>query len=81
MQELVLVFDGSKGPALVLMQYTDGSDNSHQGDPIKLVFNVEDPLAVARPSRPPGSRCRCRRAPRPAWAAPWWASCATPTGT
>lgn len=47
MQEIVLGFESGKGASLVLMQYTDGSDNSHQGHPLKLVFYVEDPLAVA----------------------------------
>jgi len=47
MQEIVLGFEGGRGAALVLMQYTDGSDNGHQGDPLKLVMYVADPAAVA----------------------------------
>ena len=47
MQEIVLGFENGRGAALVLMQYTDGSDNGRHGDPLKLVLYVEDPLAVA----------------------------------
>ena len=47
MREIVLGFEGGRGAGLVLMQYTDGSDNSRQGDPLKLVLYVADPEAIA----------------------------------
>ncbi|CAN5476701.1 lactoylglutathione lyase [soil metagenome] len=48
MREIVLGLPGSKDAAgLVLMQYTDGSDNSLNGHPLKLVLYVSDPEAVA----------------------------------
>lgn len=47
MREIVLGFPGGRGAGLVLMQYTDGSDNSRSGDPLKLVLYVADPEAVA----------------------------------
>lgn len=47
MQEIVLGFPGAAGAGLVLMQYTDGSDNSRRGDPLKLVVYVADPIATA----------------------------------
>lgn len=47
MQEVVLGFPGADGAGLVLMQYTDGSDNSRRGDPLKVVLYVADPVATA----------------------------------
>ena len=47
MREIVLGFASGKGAALVLMQYTDGSDNGWQGNPIKLVMYVDDPEGIA----------------------------------
>lgn len=46
MDEVILGYPGSKGAALVLMQYTDGSQPGT--DPLgKLVFYVPDPPAFA----------------------------------
>ena len=47
MREIVLGFASGKGAGLVLMQYTDGSDNSRRGDPLKVVLYVADPVATA----------------------------------
>ncbi|WGM39943.1 VOC family protein [Caulobacter sp. NIBR1757] len=45
MDEIILGHDGRV--ALVLMHWTDGSDRRYRNLPIKLVFYVTDPLAVA----------------------------------
>lgn len=45
MDEIVLGHEGRV--ALVLMHWTDGSDRSYRNLPIKLVFYVTDPVAVA----------------------------------
>lgn len=47
MREIVLGFPDDRGSGLVLMEYTDGSDNSRTGDPLKVVLYVADPEAVA----------------------------------
>lgn len=47
MREIVLGFPDDRDTGLVLMQYTDGSDNSRRGNPLKLVLYVADPEAVA----------------------------------
>lgn len=47
MREIVLGFPGHPEAGLVLMQYTDGSDNSLHGHPLKLVLYVVDPGATA----------------------------------
>ncbi len=56
LQEIVLGFEGGRGAALVLMQYTDASDNSRQGDPLKVVMYVADPEAVAAAAAENGGR-------------------------
>lgn len=45
MDEIILGHDGRV--ALVLMHWTDGSDRQYGNLPIKLVFYVTDPVAVA----------------------------------
>src|SRR5688572_12942011 len=47
MDEVILGFEGGRGAAVVLMQYTDGSTNETTGHPVKLVFYVPDPTATA----------------------------------
>jgi lactoylglutathione lyase len=48
MDEIVLGFDGSRSSAVVLMQWTDGSEQHYQDNPVKLVLYVPDPVDLAR---------------------------------
>lgn len=56
MREIVLGFEGRGGAGLVLMAYTDGSDNSRSGHPLKLVLYVADPEASATAAAANGGR-------------------------
>ena len=47
MDEVILGFPGRRGAAVVLMQYTNGTTPAATGDPVKVVFNVPDPVATA----------------------------------
>jgi catechol 2,3-dioxygenase-like lactoylglutathione lyase family enzyme len=47
MDEVILGYPGSKGAAVVLMHYTDGSDPAPSDLPVKLVFYVPDPQGFA----------------------------------
>jgi lactoylglutathione lyase len=53
MDEVVLGW-GRKGASIVLMKYTDGSDPATTNLPVKLVFYVEDPVALAATIRAAG---------------------------
>jgi predicted enzyme related to lactoylglutathione lyase len=44
MDEVIVGYKGS--PSIVLMHYTDGSEQHHRNNPVKLVFNVPDSSAV-----------------------------------
>ena len=44
-EEVVLAFEGRT--AVVLMHYTDGSARNYKDNPVKLVFYVTDPAAIA----------------------------------
>ena len=46
MDEKILIYGGSTGSAVVLMHYTDGSEQHYKNNPVKLVFYVDDPKAV-----------------------------------
>ena len=52
--EIILVFPGSRGGAIVLMQYTDAEDRSYKDDGAKLVLQVGDCVAVAEAARAAG---------------------------
>ena len=54
MDEVILGFEGSRGAAVVLMHYTDGSDPNTRDNPVKLVFYVPDPVAFAAAIRDEG---------------------------
>ena len=45
MDEIMLAHEGRN--AVVLMHYTDGSVRNYQDNPVKLVFYVTDPAAIA----------------------------------
>jgi lactoylglutathione lyase len=45
MDEVMLAHEGRN--AVVLMHYTDGSARNYQNNPVKLVFYVTDPAAIA----------------------------------
>jgi|HubBroStandDraft_2_1064218.scaffolds.fasta_scaffold130105_2 lactoylglutathione lyase len=45
MDEVMLAHEGRN--AVVLMHYTDGSVRNYQDNPVKLVFYVADPAAIA----------------------------------
>ncbi len=47
MEEVVVGFAGSRSAAIVLMHYTDGTEPNTKDNPIKLVFRIEDPVALA----------------------------------
>ena len=59
MEEIVLVHEGRN--AVVLMHYTDGSNPNYKNLPVKLVFYVSDPKAVAARVREAG--CEVTREP------------------
>jgi lactoylglutathione lyase len=61
MDEIVLGHEGRS--AVVLMHYTDGSARNYKDNPIKLVFYVTDPKAVAALIRAEG--CEIVREPAP----------------
>ena len=53
MDEIVLGYEG-RGSAIVLMHWTDGSERHYKNLPIKLVFYVPDPQALAQRIRDEG---------------------------
>ena len=61
MEEIVLTHEGRN--AVVLMHYTDGSNPNYRNLPVKLVFYVTDPKAVAARVREAG--CEVTREPEP----------------
>ncbi|HUO88758.1 MAG TPA: VOC family protein [Rhizomicrobium sp.] len=61
MDEIVLGHEGRN--AVVLMHYTDGSNPNYKNLPVKLVFYVSDPKAVAARIRAEG--CEIIREPAP----------------
>lgn len=54
MDEVILGYDRRRGPALVLMHHTDGSDPSCADLPVKVVVYVADPSALADAIRAEG---------------------------
>lgn len=52
MDEVMLAHEGRN--AVVLMHYTDGSARNYKDNPVKLVFYVTDPAAVAARIRADG---------------------------
>jgi lactoylglutathione lyase len=66
MDEIVLGLEGSRGSAIVLMHWTDGSARNYQDLPIKLVFYVPDPKAVAQRIRDAGMEIVREPTPVPA---------------
>ena len=52
MDEVMLAHEGRN--AVVLMHYTDGSVRNYQDNPVKLVFYVADPAAIAAKVRAAG---------------------------
>lgn len=54
MEEIVLGFEGSRGSAIVLMHWTDGTPRDYGSNAIKLVFYVPDPVEVAQRIRAEG---------------------------
>ena len=52
--EVILTFPGSRGAAVVLMQYTDDEDRSYKDDGGKVVLQVGDCVAVAEAARAAG---------------------------
>jgi lactoylglutathione lyase len=52
MDEVMLAHEGRN--AVVLMHYTDGSERNYANNPVKLVFYVVDPAAIAAKFRAAG---------------------------
>jgi lactoylglutathione lyase len=65
MDEIVLGLEGSRGSAIVLMHWTDGSERLYGSNGIKLVFYVPDPKAVAQRFRDEGLEVVREPAPVP----------------
>jgi lactoylglutathione lyase len=65
MDEIVLGLEGSRGSAIVLMHWTDGSERHYGSNGIKLVFYVPDPTAVAQRFRDEGLEVVREPAPVP----------------
>ncbi len=61
MDEVVVGYEGRT--AIVLMHYTDGSAQHYANNPVKIVFNVTDPKALADAIRADG--CEITREPTP----------------
>ncbi|MET0335878.1 MAG: VOC family protein [Rhizobacter sp.] len=66
MDEIVLGLEGSRGSAIVLMHWTDGSERQYGNNAMKLVFYVPDPKAVAQRFRDEGMEIVREPAPVPA---------------
>ena len=54
LHEVILTFPGSRGAAVVLMQFSDGVDRSYHDDGGKVVFQVADSVALAEAARAAG---------------------------
>lgn len=54
MDEIVLAHEGRN--AVILMHWTDGSEQNYRDVPVKLVFYVTDPKALAERVRAAGGR-------------------------
>ena len=52
MEEIIMSHEGRN--AIVLMHYTDGSNPNYRDLPVKLVFYVTDPAAIAKRVREAG---------------------------
>ncbi|MFV2197838.1 VOC family protein [Nocardiopsis sp. LOL_012] len=66
MDEIVLGFDdGSRGASVVLMHYTDGREVDYEGNPVKLVFYVDDAAAAAERIEEAGGTVVLEPAPQP----------------
>jgi lactoylglutathione lyase len=65
MDEIVLGLEGSRGSAIVLMHWTDGSERQYGNNAMKLVFYVPDPKAVAQRFRDEGLEVVREPAPVP----------------
>jgi len=52
--EIILGFDGRWGEGLVIMHYTDGSNQNYKNNPVKLVFYVKDPKEFIKRIRKEG---------------------------
>ncbi len=65
MDEIVLGLEGSRGSAIVLMHWTDGSERQYGNNAMKLVFYVPDPKAVAQRFRNEGLEVVREPAPVP----------------
>lgn len=63
MDEVVVGFEGSRASAIVLMHYTDGSEQHYRDNPVKLVFYVPDPADLAE--RIAAEGLQITRAPAP----------------
>ena len=68
MDEVILGYSRTRGPALVLMHFTDGSVTSYRDLPIKVVVYVTDPARLAGAIRAEG--LEVTREPAPVTAAP-----------
>ena len=62
MDEIVLAHEGRS--AVVLMHWTDGSERNYRNVPVKLVFYVTDPTAVAEKIRQAGGKITLEPAPQ-----------------
>jgi lactoylglutathione lyase len=65
MDEILLAYDGARGPALVLMHHTDGREVSYADLPVKVVVYVPDPTATAAAIRAEGLEVTREPAPVP----------------
>ena len=65
MDEVLLAYNASRGPALVLMHYTDGREVGDAHLPVKVVVYVSDPTALAAAIRAEGLEVTREPAPVP----------------
>jgi lactoylglutathione lyase len=63
MDEVVLGYGRGGGSALVLMHWTDGSEQRYSGNPVKVVLHLPDPAAAADAVRAEGLRVLREPAP------------------
>lgn len=69
MDEIVLAHEGRN--AVVLMHWTDGSERNYRNVPVKLVFFVTDPVAVAQRIKDAGGAITLEPGPQASLGGAW----------
>jgi lactoylglutathione lyase len=78
MEEIIMSHEGRN--AVVLMHYTDGSNPNYKNLPVKLVFYVTDPKAIAKRIREAGGEVTREPAATPSFGNAMIGMCKDPDG-